>query len=84
MNYFQLFLVFISAVSRYISVFAFSALVGVPVGITSSAVGYKIYTLTAIIKKRKKRKRTKKSRKREKKPHENTELLAKTSPVIKN
>ena len=71
LNYFEHF-VFISAVSGCVSVFPFASLVGVPVGITSSAVGLKICALTAgiktyklIIKKKNKR-------------HDKVVLLAKT------
>ena len=45
------FLVFISAISGCVLILAFASLVGVPVGITSSAVGLKTCTLTAGIKK---------------------------------
>ena len=61
LNYFKHFLIFISAVTGFISVFPFALLVGVPVGITNSVVGLKIYAITAgnkkyqsIIKKKKK------------------------------
>ena len=48
LNYIQYFLIFVSAVIRYILISAFASLVGIPVGI---AVGLKIYALTATIKK---------------------------------
>ena len=51
LNYFEYFLIFISAVSDFISVSAFASLVGVPVGIADSAVGLKICAITAGIKK---------------------------------
>ena len=61
LNYFKHFLIFISAVTGFISVFSFALLVGVPVGIANSVVGLKIYAITAgnkkyqsIIKKKKK------------------------------
>ena len=51
LNYFQHFLVFISAVSGYVSILAFASLVWVSVGIKSSPVGLKICGITAGIKK---------------------------------
>ena len=51
LKYFQLCLIFISAVSGSISVFAFASLVGVPVAITSSAVWLKFCAITTGIKK---------------------------------
>ena len=42
LNYFDHFLVFVSAVRNCISTSAFASLVDVPVGIASSAVGLKI------------------------------------------
>ena len=47
LNYFEHFLVFVSYVSVCVSISAFASLVGVPVGVTSSAVGIKIYAITA-------------------------------------
>ena len=40
-----------STITRYISVSAFASLVGIPIGITSSAIGLKNYAITAAIKK---------------------------------
>ena len=61
LNFFELFLNFISAVSECVSIFTFASLVGGVVGIASSAVGLKIYKITAgirmyrsVIKKKKK------------------------------
>ena len=51
LNYFEHFLVFVSSVSGCVSVSAFVSLVGVSIGIASSAVGLKIYTITTGIKK---------------------------------
>ena len=51
LNYFKHFLIFISAVTGFISVFPFALLVGVSVGIANSVVGLKIYAITAGIKK---------------------------------
>ena len=36
---------------RYVSIFASASVAGIPVGIVSSAVGIKIYAITAVIKK---------------------------------
>ena len=49
LNYFEHFLIFISAVSGCVSIFAFASLVGIPVGITSSEAGLKICALTGRI-----------------------------------
>ena len=54
-NYFEHFLVFVSVVSGCVSISAFASIVGVPVGITSSAVGMEIYK--SIINKKKKKKK---------------------------
>ena len=52
LNYFEHFLVFVSAVSGCVSISAFASLVGVPKAIiVSSAVGLKIYVIAARIKK---------------------------------
>ena len=51
MNYFVHSLVFISAVSSWVPVSVFSSLVGVLVGTASSAVGLKIFVITAAMKK---------------------------------
>ena len=51
LNYFENFLVFVSAASGCVSISAFVSLVGASVGIASSAVGLKIYAITAGIKK---------------------------------
>ena len=40
-----------STITRCISVSAFASLVGIPIGITSSAIGLKNYAITAAIKK---------------------------------
>ena len=63
LNYFENFLVFVSAASGCISISAFASLAGVPVGIVSYAVELKTCALTtgiikykSIIKKKKKNK----------------------------
>ena len=53
LNYFEHFFKFcVSTVSGCILVSAFALLVDVPVGITSSAVGFKLCAITAITKKK--------------------------------
>ena len=49
LNWFEHFLIFISAVSCCVSISAFASLAGVLVGITSSERGPKIYAITARI-----------------------------------
>ena len=51
LNYLEHFLMFISAASGCVSISAFSSLVDIPVGITSSALGLKISTINAGINK---------------------------------
>ena len=51
LNYFEHFVIFISAVSGCVSISPFGSLVGIPVGITSSAVGLKIFVISSGIKK---------------------------------
>ena len=51
LNYFEHFIIFVSAVSGCVSIFGFASLVGVSVFITSSAVEVKVWTITAGIKK---------------------------------
>ena len=50
LNYNEHLLILASAVTGCVSIFAFASLVGIPIGITSSAVGIKIFTITAEIK----------------------------------
>ena len=71
-NYLEHFLVYVSAVSAFVSISTFASLVGITVGSITSSVGLNIWALTAeikgyksIIKKRKK--------------HGNIVVLAKTS-----
>ena len=61
-NYIENFLILVSAIIGWISIFAFASLFGIPIGIKSSAKGLKISAITAgikkyksIIKKKKKR-----------------------------
>ena len=46
MDYFEHFLAFTYVTSDYVSVSEFKSLVGVPAGITSSAVGTKVCAIT--------------------------------------
>ena len=48
LNYFENFLIFVSAVSGYVSVSAFVLLNVAPVGITSFRLGLKIWALSGI------------------------------------
>ena len=50
-NYIEHLLILISAVTGSASISAFASLVGIPIGITTSAVGSKICVITAEIKK---------------------------------
>ena len=61
-----------STVTRYISIFAFASLVGIPIAIMSSAVGLKICVITARSKKYKSRIKKKNDK------HDKILLLAKT------
>ena len=61
LNYIEHFLALASTITGYISISAFASLIGIPVGITSSAIGSKICVIAAgiqkyksIIKKKKK------------------------------
>ena len=51
LNYIENLLILLSTVSGCVSVSAFAALVGIPIEITSSAIGLKICVITAAIKK---------------------------------
>ena len=50
LNYVEHLFVLASAVTRCVSISAFVSFVGIPIGITSSAVGIKIFAITAEIK----------------------------------
>ena len=50
-NYIEHFLILASAITGCISISVFTSLVGIPAGITSSAIGLKICAITAGIKK---------------------------------
>ena len=51
LNYIELFLILGSTITGCVSISSFASLVGIPIGITSSAIGLKICTITAGIKK---------------------------------
>ena len=51
LNYIKHFLIFAFAITRCISIAAFTSLIGIPTGITSSAIGLKICAIAAGIKK---------------------------------
>ena len=50
LNYTEHFLILGSTITGCISISAFASLVGIPIGITSSAIELKICTITAAIK----------------------------------
>ena len=50
-NYIEHFLILVSTITGYVSVFAFPFLIGIPIGITSSLIGLKICAITTGIKK---------------------------------
>ena len=51
LNYTHLFLILASVNTGRVSISAFSSLLGIPIAITSSAIGLKVYAITAGIKK---------------------------------
>ena len=51
LNYVEHSLIVVSTTTRCVSIFAFASLVGILIGITSSAIGLKIWLITAGIKK---------------------------------
>ena len=51
LNYIEHLPIFISTVAGFVSISAFASLVGIPIGITTSAIGLKINVITAGIKK---------------------------------
>ena len=71
-NYIEYLLTLISTVTECISISAFASLVGIPIGITSSAIGLKICVITVGIKK------CKSMFKKKKKKHDKILLLAKS------
>ena len=51
LNYIEHFLILGSTVTGCVSISVFTSLVGIPIGIASSAIGLKIFVITAAIKK---------------------------------
>ena len=72
LNYIEHFLILGSTVTGSVSISVFASLVGIPIGITSSAIGLKIFVITAAIKK------YKLIIKKKKKKPDKTVLLAKS------
>ena len=72
LNYIEHFLILASAVTGCILISAFASLLGIPVGITSSAIGLKIFAIVAGIKK------YKSITKEKKKKHDKIVLLEKS------
>ena len=50
LSYMEHFLLVASTIAGCVSIPSFATLVGIPIGITSSAIGFKIYVITAGIK----------------------------------
>ena len=71
LNYIELFLDLASTTTGYILISAFTFLIGIPIGIMSSAIGLKICAITRGIKK------YKSINKKKKKRHDKIVLLAK-------
>ena len=71
LNYIELFLDLASTITGYILISAFTFLIGIPIGIMSSAIGLKICAITRGIKK------YKSINKKKKKRHDKIVLLAK-------
>ena len=72
LNYIEHFLILASTITGCISISSFASLLGIPIGITSSAIGLKICAITAGIKK------YKSIIKKKKKKHDKIVLLAKS------
>ena len=72
LNYIEHLPIFISTVNGFVSISAFASLVGIPIGITSSTIGFKICVITAGIK------RYKSINKKKKKKHDKIILLSKS------
>ena len=72
MNYIGHSLIVISTITGCVSISAFASLVGIPIGITSSTIGFKICVITAGIK------RYKSINKKKKKKHDKIILLSKS------
>ena len=70
--YWTLFLILGSTITGYISIAAFTSLLGIPIGITSSSIGLKIYAIIAGTNKYKSR------NKKHRKKHDKIVLSAKS------
>ena len=51
LNYIEHFVILVSTITGFISISVFSSLIGIPIGITSSGIRFKICIITAGIKK---------------------------------
>ena len=51
LNYIEHLLISVFTISGWVSISAFASLIDIPIGITSSVIGLKIYVITAWIKK---------------------------------
>ena len=51
LNYIEYFLILASTINGCVSISAFASLIGIPIGITNSAIGLKICAITVGIKK---------------------------------
>ena len=72
LNYIDQLLIVISATTGCVSISAFASIVGIPIGITRSAIGLKFFAITVGIKK------CKSIIKKKKKKHDKIVLLAKS------
>ena len=72
LNYIEQFIILVSTITGFISISAFSSLIGIPIGITSSAIRFKICIITVGIKK------YKLIIKKKKKKHDKIVFLAKS------
>ena len=72
LNYIEHFLIFVSTITGCILISDFASLLGIPIGITSSKIGLKVFAITAGIKK------YKLIIKKKKKKHDKVVLLAKS------
>ena len=72
LNYIQHFLILTCTITGCVSSSSFASLVGIPIGITSSAIGFKICVITVGVKK------YKSIIKKKKKMHDKTVLLVKS------
>ena len=53
LNYIEQFLILASSITAYISICIFASLIGIPIELASSAIGLKIWAITARIKQQK-------------------------------